>query len=65
MICPFRIERKASMVVPHEFRDYFCLCIKENCPCYKENGTEKWCYRDQIRRPLNDVAREKEDGVTK
>ena len=58
MICPFRIERKASLLVNNEFRDYFCLCIKESCPCYTVNGKEKWCCRDQIRLPLNESARE-------
>ena len=63
MTCPFRIERKASLVAPHEFRDYFCPCVRKNCPCFKEAGKEKWCYRDNIRLPLNEAARASEEGA--
>lgn len=60
MNCPFRIEREISLTMQGEFRDFFCFCIKEDCPCYKEIGEEKWCYRDNVRLPLNKAARESE-----
>ena len=64
MICPFRIDRKISLTMQGEFHDFFCDCVRKNCPCYKENGGEKWCYRDSIRLPLNDVARKQDSEVT-
>lgn len=57
MTCPFRIDRKISLTVQGEFHDFFCFCIEEGCPCYTTVGNEKWCYRDQIRLPLNEEAR--------
>ena len=61
MICPFRIERKSSWTVQEEFYDRFCDCIEKVCPCYEESGKEKWCYRDNIRLPLNGAARKKKE----
>lgn len=58
MVCPFRIDRVASPLVPGELTDRFMPCMKENCPCYRAEGDELWCYRDLIKHPLNEKARE-------
>lgn len=58
MICPFRTERVASAIVPNEFADRFMPCMRENCPCYRLEGEyESWCYRDNLKFPLNENAR--------
>ena len=57
MICPFRVERLASLTVLNEYTDRFEPCLQEHCPCYRVEGDEKWCYRDLIRHPLNEEAR--------
>lgn len=59
MICPFRVERCASAIMPNAFCDRFMPCMKEQCPCYRlESESEAWCYRGYLKLPLNDSARE-------
>lgn len=63
MICPWRIERRASVNMPYEFYDVFCRCHEEDCPCYEKIGDESWCYRDDGRFPLNPIARMGEQNI--
>jgi len=60
--CPFRIygAKQMSLTIPGEYfyRETFMPCMGDDCPCYKEEGNDIKCYRDNMAFDL----RMKEDG---
>ena len=59
--CPWKVERKMSLTVAGEFKDFFIPCMGERCPCFVKEGNENWCYRDYMKYPLNKKARARRD----
>ena len=62
--CPFRIHgvRTASFTVAGEFfyKESFMPCMGEDCACYRDDGDEIRCYRDNLSFVLN--YKKKEEG---
>ena len=61
--CPFRVhgERISSLTVPNEsyYNETFMPCMGDKCACYRDDGNQIRCYRDNLYLVL---AERKEDG---